>query len=76
MTRRRRMPVAAPMPELARPDEWRCSECGSPDVVAGQPGDDEVREGGILLVRGTPTRLWCLTCWRAAAVTLSGSARR
>lgn len=42
--------------------DLRCDECGSKDIVAFAPGDDEVRDL-FLLKRGEPVRCKCMECW-------------
>ena len=47
----------------------RCSCCSSSDVVAVEPGFDEIRsETGMLVKRGKPTRMWCVVDWPALGV--------
>jgi hypothetical protein len=57
----------------------RCA-CGSPDVVAIDPGAEPVRApGGILIEQGRPATARCLACWPMAPGVqqdLFGRARR
>lgn len=41
---------------------FKCT-CGSEEVIAVEPGEDEVRE--IFLLRAErPDKAWCLPCWQ------------
>lgn len=49
-----------------------CSECGSPDSIAFDPGWAPLRgrhharpRGSVVLAPGRPTRAWCFACWPA-----------
>ena len=43
-------------------DSLQC-ECGSDDLVAIAPGEEEVRDF-FLLRRERPIRAWCMPCWQ------------
>lgn len=43
--------------------DLRCEGCGIPDILAIAPGDATEEAGQFLLLRGTPTKAWCLACW-------------
>ena len=45
--------------------DLRCSECGSEDIVAIAPGEDEIRDQ-FLRQREVPVRCRCMECWPGA----------
>ena len=40
---------------------FRC-DCGSEQVMAVEPGEEEIREL-FLLRRERPAKAWCMPCW-------------
>ena len=48
--------------------DLRCSECGSEDIVAIAPGQDEDRSDLFLLQREVPVRCRCMECWPIQSV--------
>jgi hypothetical protein len=45
-------------------DPFRCSGCGSPDLIAIAPGHEPERHPTVgLIERPVPTRCWCAACW-------------